>query len=251
MQGTLVMLVALSGLGCHNKGCEIAYAPPTYMGCFGGGGGYGYGGCYADVYPGPAMPACYAGCYGGCYSGCYGCYGMGYAGCYSGGYGGCYGGGCYGGWYGGCYGAGYAGCGHRRNRCGGGGGGLFHCRKRSSCNTCAYVEPMCNSCGYGYGGAYAPAVFGSAVGMSYPSMPSSQSLTVPSKQYGTTTGQSMMGTTTMPSEMAPPVPANPVTPSTTAPGVPATSPSPELPVEPATPPAPRPVTPAVPRVPAT
>ncbi len=71
MQGTLVMLVALSGLGCHNKGCEVAYGPPSYTSCFGGNYG-GYSGCYADVYPGPAMPACYAGCYGGCYSGCYG-----------------------------------------------------------------------------------------------------------------------------------------------------------------------------------
>ena len=39
MQGTLVMLVALSGLGCHNKGCDVAYAPPTYSSCFGGGYG--------------------------------------------------------------------------------------------------------------------------------------------------------------------------------------------------------------------
>ena len=34
MQGTLVMLVALSGLGCHNKGCDVAYVPPTYSSCF-------------------------------------------------------------------------------------------------------------------------------------------------------------------------------------------------------------------------
>ena len=37
MQGTLVMLVVLSGLGCHNKGCDVAYGPPTYTSCFGGG----------------------------------------------------------------------------------------------------------------------------------------------------------------------------------------------------------------------
>ena len=52
MQGTLVMLVALSGLGCHNKGCDVAYAPPTYSSCFGVGMG-----CYADCYPGPVTPA--------------------------------------------------------------------------------------------------------------------------------------------------------------------------------------------------
>ena len=47
MQGTLVMLVGLSGLGCHNKGCDVAYAPPTYTSCFAGCG------CYADWHPGP------------------------------------------------------------------------------------------------------------------------------------------------------------------------------------------------------
>jgi hypothetical protein len=111
MQGTVVMLMALSGLGCHNKSCDVVYAPPLYS-CFSGG-------CYANVYP-PAYvsPSCYSGCYSsgysGCYSGhhgcglfaklfscfkhsgCYGCYG-----CYGGGSG-CYGSGdsCYGGMYG-------------------------------------------------------------------------------------------------------------------------------------------------------
>ncbi len=37
------MLIALSGLGCHHKSCDVAYAPPSYS-CFGGG-------CYANVYP--------------------------------------------------------------------------------------------------------------------------------------------------------------------------------------------------------
>ncbi len=129
MQGTLVMLVALSGLGCHNRGCDVAYGPSTYTGCFGGG----YSGCYANVYPGPAMPACYAGCYGGGYSGCYGGYSSGYAGCY----GGCYGGGCYGGWYGGCYGGG----GKHKNRCGGCLSRLFSCfhKRRAACYDCGYA----------------------------------------------------------------------------------------------------------------
>ena len=43
MQGTVVMLMALSGLGCHNKSCDVVYAPPAYS-CFSGG-------CYANVYP--------------------------------------------------------------------------------------------------------------------------------------------------------------------------------------------------------
>ena len=29
MQGTVVMLMALSGLGCHNKSCDVVYAPPA------------------------------------------------------------------------------------------------------------------------------------------------------------------------------------------------------------------------------
>ena len=64
MQGTVVMLMALSGLGCHNKSCDVVYAPPLYS-CFSGG-------CYANVYP-PAYvsPSCYSGCYSSGYSGCY------------------------------------------------------------------------------------------------------------------------------------------------------------------------------------
>ena len=43
MQGTVLMLMALSGLGCHNKSCDVVYSPPAYS-CFSGG-------CYANVYP--------------------------------------------------------------------------------------------------------------------------------------------------------------------------------------------------------
>ena len=64
MQGTVVMLMALSGLGCHNKSCDVVYAPPTYS-CFSGG-------CYANVYPPDYVsPSCYSGCYSSGYSGCY------------------------------------------------------------------------------------------------------------------------------------------------------------------------------------
>jgi hypothetical protein len=109
MQGTVVMLMALSGLGCHNKSCDVVYAPPLYS-CFSGG-------CYANVYPPDYVsPSCYSGCYSSCYSGCYsgsygGHHGCGlfaklfscfkHSGCYGGGHG-CYGSGygCYGGSYG-------------------------------------------------------------------------------------------------------------------------------------------------------
>lgn len=210
MQGTLVMLVALSGLGCHNRGCEIAYAPPTYSSCF----GVGYG-CYADWYPGPVTPACYAGCYGGCYSGCYGgCFG---GGCYAGCYGGCYGGGCYGNWYGGCYGGKHHGC---------GGGGLFSCFHRKRCN-------YCNS-GYAYGGpglygsGYSPAIFGSALGMPYGAITGTPTLMgsgetlgrpiTPGQPAGSTMGMGVTNAGT-PSEVVAPVAPRSATPGTATPGV--------------------------------
>ena len=43
MQGTIVMLMALSGLGCHHKSCDVAYAPSYY------GTGACYGGCYGGL----------------------------------------------------------------------------------------------------------------------------------------------------------------------------------------------------------
>ncbi len=63
MQGTVVMLIALSGLGCHHKSCDVAYAPPSFS-CFGGG-------CYANVYPSYVAPGDFSGCYTSCYTGCY------------------------------------------------------------------------------------------------------------------------------------------------------------------------------------
>ena len=42
MQGTIVMLMALSGLGCHHKNCAPAYAPACYSA--------GYSGCYGGCY---------------------------------------------------------------------------------------------------------------------------------------------------------------------------------------------------------
>ena len=79
MQGTIVMLMALSGLGCHHKGCDMVYTPSCYSGgCYGGC----YDGCYATAYATVVEPSCYSACYSSGYSGCYG-------GCYGGGYGGC------------------------------------------------------------------------------------------------------------------------------------------------------------------
>ena len=39
MQGTIVMLMALSGLGCHHKSCDVTYVPSYY----------GTGACYMAV----------------------------------------------------------------------------------------------------------------------------------------------------------------------------------------------------------
>jgi hypothetical protein len=136
MQGTVVMLMALSGLGCHNKCYDVAYASPTY-GCFGGG-------CYANVYPSYVAPSSFTGGYSGGYSGCYG-------GCYGGGcYGGCYGGGCYGGGY-----SGHHGCGLLAR--------LFGCCK-SRHSSYAYNG---FGGGYGYDGMYDQPVFGYALQYNY------------------------------------------------------------------------------------
>src|SRR5271166_5429028 len=88
MQGTIVMLMALSGLGCHHKACDVTYVPSYY------GTGACYGGCYGGGYATVAEPSCYSGCYSSGYSGCYS---SSYDSCYSGSYG------CYGGGYDSCY----------------------------------------------------------------------------------------------------------------------------------------------------
>jgi uncharacterized protein (TIGR03000 family) len=96
----MVLMAALT-TGAATPDCHRGFGGGCYCGCYGGGGGHGWGGGHG----------CYGGCYG-CYGGyswssCYGCYG-GYA-C-NGGYG-CYSAwgcaGCYGGGYGGVYGGGY------------------------------------------------------------------------------------------------------------------------------------------------
>ena len=71
MQGTIVMMMALSGLGCHHKSCA-----PVAPAC--------YDSCYSSCYSAPVVadcgtcgptsyvaPACYSSCYGSCYSGGY------------------------------------------------------------------------------------------------------------------------------------------------------------------------------------
>ena len=57
MQGTIVMLMALSGLGCHHKSCDVVYVPSYHGAGACSGTGYahdgwgpssgGYDGCHA------------------------------------------------------------------------------------------------------------------------------------------------------------------------------------------------------------
>jgi len=145
MQGTVVMLMALSGLGCHNKCYDVVYAPPAY-GCFGGG-------CYANVYPNYVAPSSYSGCYTGGYSGCY-------SSCYSG-----FGGGCYGGGYASCYSSCYGG-GYRSHHGHGCGllAKLFGCCGWSKHNSYAYDD---FGGGYGYGMPYDAPIFGYALQYNY------------------------------------------------------------------------------------
>jgi hypothetical protein len=207
MQGTVVMLMALSGLGCHNKCYDVVYAPPSY-GCFGGG-------CYADVYPTYVAPAAFVGCYTGGYSGCY-------SSCFSG----CFGGGCYGGGYAcysGCYGGGYR---HGHHGCGLL-AMLFSCFR-------GHHGGYGYGYGYGYGGydgywgdgmGYDPAIFGYALQYNY--------------------GAPVVGETapsSVPSEAVPPVPPSPATDMPVA-----TPPKPGVPTPDTTLPAPPPrPTPALP-----
>jgi hypothetical protein len=206
MQGTVVMLMALSGLGCHNKSCDVVYAPPAYS-CFSGG-------CYANVYPPDYVsPSCYSGCYSSGYSGCYSSMG----------------GSCYGGCYSGSRG-GHHGCGLFAK--------LFSCFKHSGGHGCYGGGHGCYGGSYGsfggYDAPYDPPIFGYALQYNYGSMDSNQG---PS---------SMTSPAATPSEAVAPVAPNPVppAPSPSTPPVPAdvTPPAPPAPAAPANvvPPIPKP-----------
>ena len=48
MQGTIVMLMAVSGLGCHHKSCApVATAPSCYSSCYSGSSCY-TSSCYSS-----------------------------------------------------------------------------------------------------------------------------------------------------------------------------------------------------------
>jgi hypothetical protein len=199
MQGTVVMLMALSGLGCHNKSCDVIYAPPTY-GCFGGGGG-----CYANVYPNYVSPQSFTGCYTGGYSG-------GYASYYGGG--GCFGGGCYGGGYScysSCYGGGY----------------------RSGHHGCGLLSRLFGCCGRKHFGYYNSSYYNDSYGMD-PFSPPIFGYALQYNYGGQAPGTMPSAVDATPSEATvPPVQANPV-PTDSPPPPPVVAPS----TTPVTPPAP-------------
>jgi hypothetical protein len=94
MQGTIVLLIALGGIGCHHKTCNPACAPKfdCSSACNRGG--------FAIEYSTFVEPSCYSCCYTDCKQGPSGCERLGYArdgwGPASGGYVGCFAGGAVG-----------------------------------------------------------------------------------------------------------------------------------------------------------
>ena len=94
MQVTFVMMLALSGLGCHHKSCDADYVPSCS----------GTGACdserYAIEYATMVEPSCYSCCYTDCNMNRDGCSRTGHArdgwGPSAGGYVGCYAGGAVG-----------------------------------------------------------------------------------------------------------------------------------------------------------
>lgn len=210
MQGTMVMLLALSGLGCGHSAHKAPVYDSCYSSCY---GGVAYDACYDSCYS-----ACYGGgfvqtSYGSCYSSCYGgsCYATGYDACYSS----CYGGSCYGGGlfkrkHGGLF------------SCFGGGGGLFgHKHKRAYYDACysacygptAYYDSCYSACYFSpvYTNAYDMPVFGTYTPAVSPQAgygsPQGSILMSPSKAGVADPAPQSYGTTPTPAEEPAPPPA--------------------------------------------
>jgi hypothetical protein len=203
MQGTVVMLLALSGLGCHHKKC----APVVAETCYSSSSCYSSG-CYSSCYSGSS---CYSSCYSSGYSSCYSsCYsGAAYSpaeySCYS------------------CYSSCYSAPRHKH--------GLFG-HKRKSCSACCapapVAAPACDACST-YGGppvygTYTPVYDGYASGQY---IGSGQSYTPPMS------GQAMPAP--KPADLAPAAPEAP-SPGNPAPAAPVPAAPAPAPTTPPTPP---------------
>ena len=198
MQGTVVMLLALSGLGCHHKKCEPAYVSSCYSSCY--SSGYSSSSCYSSGYSG----------YSSCYSGSSSCYS---SSCYSSS---CYSS-CYSSDSSSCYSSCYSTPRHHH--------GLFG-HKRNRCQACCEpapvmaVAPSCDACSTGYGsapvyGTYTPVYEGYASGqMGSSQAPMVQGGYQPPVTTPATSAPGVMGDTapaapTTPSNPAPVTPPNP------------------------------------------
>ncbi len=270
MQGTVVMLMALSGLGCHHKGFS-GPVQTCYSSCYSNVSS----GCYSAPVAVEYTPASYVApsCYSECYSSCYS---AAYTGCYA------------------SYAAPACAPAPRHHH------GLFGLcgRKRQSCGACAGAyAPACyggtasmyGNCyspdagfaiGYSIGNGacysttfppnYAPAVFGTSMPIVYGSgqgtvsPQSSYSAPTPAPAVAPTSASSdpnaaapAAAPTTEPKTPPPPAAAPPTDPTTPPPPAatpPAATPPPAAaatPTEPAAPAAPAaPVAPTAPAVPA-
>jgi hypothetical protein len=114
MQGTVVMLLALSGLGCHHKKSAPVYVETSYSSCY-------TDGCYSSCYSG-------TGCYSSCYSGA--AYSPAEYSCYS------------------CYSSCYSAPRHRHGLFG------CKRRSCAACCAPAPAPPVCDPCGFAGGGLY-------------------------------------------------------------------------------------------------
>ena len=220
MQGTIAMLVALSGMGCHHKSCEYAPVASCYSSCHSSCYSSGYSSCYSSgsmtsysVMPSSQsyMPSSqsYGSCYSSCYSGSSSCYSSGYSSCYDS-----------------CYSSGHHG--HKK------GGGLFarmfgH-KNRSAC--AAPVETACSSCDLGvYNACYSMPVYGSYTPVYTTNYGSGQT-------YGAPQGGSMVSP--QESMMSSPAMSSPAMGDTAPPPTPNSLAPPEVPMPETTPPPPSP-----------
>ena len=147
MHGTVVMLMALSGLGCHYKHADVAYTPSCYSGVADA--------CYSSCYSSSVIqPACYSSCYSSCYS----------EACYSDS----------------CYSSCYSGRKHGHFKKG---FGLFHGLFKKH-HRRAVVESCYSSC---YSTGYAPAVFGSSMPIYETPMNAAPATTAPATTAPATT----------------------------------------------------------------
>ena len=221
MQGTIAMLMALSGLGCHHKSCAPVVVESCYTSC--------HSSCYSSCYASPqvvsdvVIPAsqCYSSCYAtttysSCYSSCYNSNSC-YSSCYSNGHG------------------------HARKGHGLFGGLFHHKRRAAACDTCNLgVVDAC----------YSTPVYGSYTPAYVTSYPSSQGVI-----YGAPQGTMAPPATAVDTTVPPPAPVPAVAPAPApAPVEPAPAPKPETVITPPPAPAPapaveKPVVPAVPAVP--